>query len=592
MHLPHNFFEKLRDQITISDVVRQKVTLTKKGSEYGGLCPFHGEKTPSFTVSDQKKFYHCFGCGAHGDVIKFTSETLGMTSKEAAIKLAEDYGIEVPKPTREQAKAYEESEEVMNALSLANQFFVTHLNKPSKNYLVGRKISEHTIKDYAIGFAPIGSAMQEYLESKKIPLKIMYAAGLVGKNESGDIYPTFRNRITFPIKNIYGKIIAFGGRILGEGQPKYLNSPETLVFKKSETLYGEDKATGAAYQKKRIIVVEGYMDVIAMQHAGFLETVATLGTAVTIHHLTKLWRISDEIIFCMDGDKAGLKSMQRAILTVLPLMKNQQKASFLLLPDGLDPDDAVNEFGADYMEDLLDKRITLSEMIWYLETRGKKFTTAEAKASLEATLDEYIALSTNDSLKKYMGSDFRSKIWSIGRKKKVEHISALSPLTNLAETTDIVLYNIFALILKSPAILADAKIYNEFGEIELKEGPLDSIRMHILEMYDQKEAVNLRELEKIAQNSGFFDIFVLLSSSNAPFIDKLSLDSTTLDPKDLWKLWIKRYESELLKKEYASLLRSTNGEVKDESNFEKARAYMTQITKVEFEISEMLEEML
>ena len=191
----------------------------------------------------------------------------------------------------------------------------------------------------------------------------MHAAGLIGKNESRDIYPIFRNRITFPIRNIYGKVIAFGGRILGEGQPKYLNSPETLVFKKSETLYGEDKATGAAYQKKRIIVVEGYMDVIAMQNAGFLETVATLGTAVTVHHLARLWRISDEIIFCMDGDNAGLKSMQRAILTVLPLLKNQQKASFLLLPDGLDQDDAVNELGANYMEDMLEKRITLSEIL-------------------------------------------------------------------------------------------------------------------------------------------------------------------------------------------------------------------------------------
>ena len=590
MHLPHHFFEKLRNQIAISDVVRQHVTLTKKGSEYGGLCPFHTEKTPSFTVSDQKKFYHCFGCAAHGDIIKFVSETSGLTSKEAALKLAADYGIEVPKPTKEQARAYEENEEIMHALQVANQFFVTHLNKQVKKYLNTRKISEKTMEDYAIGFAPSGNAMQEYLETKKVPLKIMYAAGLVGKNESRDIYPIFRNRVMFPIKNIYGKIIAFGGRILGEGQPKYLNSPETLVFKKSETLYGEDKATGAAYQKKRIIVVEGYMDVIAMQSAGFLETVATLGTAVTIHHLGRLWRISDEIIFCMDGDNAGLKSMQKTILTVLPLMQNKQKASFVLLPDGLDPDDAVNEFGPNYMEDLLDKRITLSEMVWYLETRGKKFTTPESKASLEVALEEYIALSSNTALAKYMRSEFRHQIWSLGRKKKSVHISSLSPLTNLADTLDIVLYNIFALVLKSPIILSDEKIYNEFGEIDLMDEDMASIRMHILEIYNENGAVDLHLLEKVAQNSGFFDIFVLLSSRTAPFIDKMSLESQVIDPKNLWKLWIKRYESELLKKEYKSVVSNVDHSQTD-ADFERARAYMSQITKVEFEIRNMLEEM-
>ena len=586
MQLPHNFFEKLRDQITISDVIRQKVVLSKKGHEYGGLCPFHSEKTPSFTVSDQKRFYHCFGCGAHGDAIGFVAETSGMSYKEAAIKLAGDYGIEIPKITPEQAKADEESDQIINALTIANQLFINKLDATAKTYLAKRKISSKIIEDYSIGFAPSGTVLQEYLESKNVHLHIMHAAGLVGKNEGHDIYPIFRNRITFPIKNIYGKIIAFGGRILGDGQPKYLNSPETLVFKKSETLYGEDKATSAAYQKRRIIVVEGYMDVIAMQTAGFTETVATLGTAVTAYHLTRLWRISDEVIFCMDGDNAGLKSMQRAINTILPIMKNQQKASFVVLPDGLDPDDAVNSFGASYMDDLLEQRITLSEMIWYLETRGKKFATPESKATLEALLDEYIALSNNGSLKKYMRDEFRSKIWALGKKKKTVHVSALSPLTNLANTLDIVLYNMFALVLKSPVVLGDEKVYNEFAELELEHEALDVIRMHILELYADNAIVNLQEVEKLSQNSGFFDIFVLLSSRKQPFIDKMSLESEVLDPKDLWKLWFKRYECELLKKEYAAILSNT-----DDANFDKARLYIAQITKAESDLRVILEEM-
>lgn len=587
MHLPFNFYEKLRNQIAIAEIVAQKVTLTKKGHEYTGLCPFHNEKTPSFTVSNQKRFYHCFGCGAHGDVIRFVGETAGMTYAEAAKKLAEDNGIEIPKLTPAQAKIYEESDEILHVLSLANQFFTSHLSPLALKYLTERKISEKVIKDYDIGFAPTGSGLVEFLEAKKIPLKTMYSAGLIGKSETKEIYPIFRNRVIFPIKNIYGKVIAFGGRIIGEGQPKYLNSPETLIFKKSETLYGEDKATGAAYQKQRIIVVEGYMDVIAMQTAGIMETVATLGTAVTAQHLAKLWRVSDEIIFCMDGDNAGRKSMQRVISTALPIMKGQQKVSFLVLPERLDPDDAVRELGTGYMEDLIAKRLSLSEMIWHLETRGKNFNTPEAKASLEGVLEEYIKLSSNIVLAKYIRSEFKNKIWSLGRKTKPEHSSTIAPLTNLMGAIEIILYNIFALILKSPIVLEDEKIYNEFIEMEIGEEKLDTLRMHILDIYSHSGKLDIAELERISQNCGFSDVFVLLSSRLALFIDKMSLESLKIDPKFLWQLWSKRLECEVLKKEYGMILSNP-----DEESFNKARSYITQIAIVEKAILQMTEEML
>jgi DNA primase len=387
MYLTSHFFEHLRDQISISDVIRQKINLTKRGQEYTGLCPFHSEKTPSFTVNDIKKFYHCFGCGAHGDVIRFVAETSGMAYQEAAIKLAENNGIVVPQPTAAQAKIYEETEEVLRVLAIANQFFVSQLTKQAKDYLYERKITDSEIKEYCIGYVPAGSGLQKYLEGKKIPLKTMYSAGLVGKSESGDIYSIFKNRITFPIKNIYGKIIAFGGRIIGDGHPKYLNSPETMVFKKSDTLYGENIANGAAYHKKRIIVVEGYLDVIAMHSIGFVETVATLGTAITSQHLLKLWKISDEIIFCMDGDDAGIRAMQKVIFTLLPLIKNQNKASFVMLPKGLDPDEVARGYGKTYLEGIINARLAVSEMIWHLETDRKKFTSAESKSCLLYTSD-------------------------------------------------------------------------------------------------------------------------------------------------------------------------------------------------------------
>lgn len=586
MKLSNNFFEKLRDQILVSDVVRKQLSLSKKGHEYSGLCPFHSEKTPSFTVSDQKRFYHCFGCGAHGDAIEFVAETSGMSYKEAAIKLAGDYGIEIPKMTPEQERAEEHSEKLMSAISIADKFFHNQLNTQAKKYLLARKITQKIIEDYGIGFAPQGDSLQRHLESNKIPLPIMHDAGLIGKGQDHSIYSIFRNRITFPIRNIYGKTIAFGGRIISDGQPKYLNSPETLVFKKSETLYGEDKAASAAYQKQRIIVVEGYMDVIAMQVAGFTETVATLGTAVTPHHLARLWRISDEIIFCMDGDNAGLKSMQRTIQTILPLMKQSQKASFVVLPDGLDPDDAINNFGSDYMDDIITQRISLSEMVWYLETRGKKFSTPESKAALESSLEEYISLSNNNPLKKYMRTEFRSKIWELGKGKKIRHVTAISPIGSLAEPFDIVLFNIFAFILKHPQILELENILDQFTQLEALNDGLEAIRSHIIEEYSTYGKINIKTVEKLCQNSGFSDLFVLLSSLSAPFIDKLSIESNNISPERLWQLLIKRYECELLKKEYAAILTDSG----DKADFEKARAYIENINKAECELRSISEE--
>lgn len=232
MRIPLQFYDSLRNVIHLSDVVKAKVNLTRKGGEYSGLCPFHPEKTPSFTVSDAKKFYHCFGCGAHGDAIKFTCETFGLSYQDAAIKLAGDYGIELPKLTKEQERIYEESDEIYNILELALEFFKSSHTSQSLNYLNHRGIDSKVINSFSIGFAPSGGKLQQFFESKSIPLKNLVKAGLAGKRDDGKIYEIFHDRIMFPIKNIYNKIIGFGGRVLGDGLPKYINSPETLVFKK------------------------------------------------------------------------------------------------------------------------------------------------------------------------------------------------------------------------------------------------------------------------------------------------------------------------------------------------------------------------
>ncbi|MGI4776488.1 MAG: DNA primase, partial [Janthinobacterium lividum] len=263
MKIPLDFYELLRNRISLSEVIKRKVSLTRKAREYVGICPFHQEKSPSFTVSDFKKFYHCFGCGAHGDVVKFISQSDGLSYKDSAIKLANDYGIELPKLTKEQELFYEEANQIHNILELAAEFFQNLHTPKTLNYLNKRDIDAEIIAQFGLGFAPGAGSLQKFFDSKSVPLINLMNAGLAGRREDGRIYEIFHERIIFPIRNVYSKVVGFGGRVLGDALPKYINSPETLVFKKGETLYGENVAISAAFKKNYIILVEGYLDVIA-----------------------------------------------------------------------------------------------------------------------------------------------------------------------------------------------------------------------------------------------------------------------------------------------------------------------------------------
>ncbi|MEM6338321.1 MAG: DNA primase, partial [Pseudomonadota bacterium] len=399
MRIPLEFYNHLRNTIRISDVVRQRLVLTRKGNEHLGLCPFHDEKTPSFTVNDSKKFYHCFGCSAHGDVIRFVSETNGISYKEAAIKIANDNGIELPKMSAAQEQKYEEADQIYNILSLATEFFQKNINKNTVEYLKTRGVTSNSIEKFSIGFAPGGGLLEKFFQQKSIPLKDLLKSGLFGKKEDGRIYEVFNKRIMFPIRNVYNKIVGFGGRATGDTMPKYINSPETMVFKKSEIMYGENVATGQSYKDNYSIIVEGYMDVIALHQAGFKQAVASLGTSVTENHIKKLWRSADEVIACLDGDSAGVRASGRLINMVLPQISADKIMSFIEIPKGVDPDDLIKNKGANAFESLLDRRIGLSEMIWKMEFNGKSFRTAESKSLLEKKLNEYSFQIQDDSLK-------------------------------------------------------------------------------------------------------------------------------------------------------------------------------------------------
>lgn len=584
MKITVEFFELLRSRVNVSDIVRKRVILTKRGAEYSGLCPFHDEKSPSFTVNDIKRFYHCFGCGAHGDAIKFVSETSGLGYRESAIKIAEDYGIEIPKLSKQEEKLYEEIDQIYHVLNLAADFFKSKLTDKAKEYLKSRSIEQKTIDDFSLGYAPAGGALKEYLESKKIPMLMMSKAGLIGKGEDGRVYDIFRERIIFPIKNIYGKVIGFGGRTMGDAMPKYLNSPETIVFKKNETLYGEDSAIGEAYRQGNMIVVEGYMDLIALQAAGFKNTVASLGTAVTNGHIQKLWRSADEIILCLDGDAAGIRASHKVIEQLLPQITYIKKVSFVILPTGSDPDDVIKNSGSNRFKALLEQRLSLSEMIWRLETSGQKPSNAEGKAALEHKLENYAEAITDITLKRNFARFFKDSIWQYFNNKKLNQISASHiELPTQMNESELLEHSILSLIIKLPFLLGKDNIQETLSSIHFSNKSLSAFRDYLLTDISPITNIDSEKLSKIVEKTSFFKLFMILVSPSAIFLD-ISRLKAGYDPILLWEILIKKYHLLKIKHEYAALIPHIN-----EQNFLKIQSYQQEIIKTQQEIEEINE---
>lgn len=581
MRIPLEFYEVLRNRINISDVIRQKVSLTKKAGNYLGLCPFHVEKTPSFTVNDAKRFFYCFGCSAHGDLIKFVSNINGLSYKEAAIKIANDHGIELPKVTAAQQKLYDESEELIGILEMAERFFKSQLTAEVIAYLHKRGITDELINEFSIGYAPSGKAIQKFFEEESIPLSKIHKAGLVGRREDGTIYEMFYNRIMFPIKNIYNKVVGFGGRVMDNGLPKYLNSPETIVFRKHETLYGENHAISAAYKKNYSILVEGYLDVIALYKAGFKETVASLGTAVTEQHLQKLWRAGDEIVLCLDADTAGVQATQRVISLALPLISSTKKISFIKLPGSLDPDDIINKEDSSTFSKLFTQRISLSEMIWRSAYEGKTFRSPEERADLEHQLAEYCKQITDRSLSSNYYRFFKEQIWqNLVRRNNKDQARGTNIKSLDTESSEMeMLEQVFCIMLvKFPELFQDQEKKDFLLTLGLQSEILEAFRDWYFEEILAHDIYDKESVIKLVENTRFYNTFLVLSGSNNLFLD-LSLGRNDTNPELLW-LWLrKKYHLILLQQEYISIVeRGLDEEIK------KIVLYREEIIKISQEL--------
>ena len=362
--IPQDFIDDLVARADVVEVIGRRIQLKKAGREFKACCPFHDEKTPSFTVSPNKGFYHCFGCGVHGTAIGFLMDFDHMTFVEAIESLASSMGVEVPRNESDKpARRYDELFSLMTQVEKRWQESLRE-SQTAVDYLKHRSIDGATAQRYGIGFAPDGwSALLDKFGTSDEAIERLLATGLIIRKDNGRHYDRFRDRVMFPIRDSRGRCIGFGGRIMGDGEPKYLNSPETVLFHKGRELYGLWEARQALRQIDRLVVVEGYMDVVALARHGIDFSVATLGTATTDEHLNRVFRLCDDVAFCFDGDRAGKKAAWRALETTLPHIREGRQVRFAFLPDGHDPDSYVNEFGADAFIKVLDDGLALSDYL-------------------------------------------------------------------------------------------------------------------------------------------------------------------------------------------------------------------------------------
>ncbi len=529
MSFPPEFLDEIRTRVPVSSVVSRSVKLQRRGQEFIGLSPFTSERTPSFTVNDQKGFYHCFSSGEHGDIFSFLMKTQSVPFLEAVERLAEEAGLEVPRATPEEAHRAERRTTLQDAVELACRFYEQKLRSPegsvAYDYLRDRGLSDDTIKTYRLGFAPGGNALKGLLSRDNIPEDIALEARLLSPGQDGrSSFDFFRDRVMFPICDVRGRPVAFGGRVLGDGGPKYLNSPETPLFHKGHLVYGFSQARKDAAEKGEIIVAEGYMDVIALAQAGITNAVAPLGTALTETQIALLWRISPEPILCFDGDAAGRQAALRAADRCLPLLAPGRSLRFALLPSGQDPDDLIKSEGREAMRSILDAAIPLSEIVWRRLIEGRRIDTPERRAALEKEADDLARMVTDSSVQSHYRRLMRDRVFNLFRSQtgsaltRSSHGRRPAPMARQThvksgsiDANGVRQRILLATLINHPDLLDH--VAERLGGITFPDSRLDSLRQSALMHLSHSASLESAGLQAHLAGLGFADELKKLISS-------------------------------------------------------------------------------
>ncbi len=482
--IPDAFIDDLLARSDIVEVVGSRVPLKRQGKEYAARCPFHDERSASFTVSPTKQFYHCFGCGAHGTAISFLMNYDRLEFLDAVEELAKRAGMEVPRDAHPRSpQQQDDSRDQYSALDAAARFFQKQLEGSEKAlaYLDGRGVDADTRARFCIGYAPDGySALKDALGKDERRMKLLDRVGLFSKNDRGHVYDKFRDRVMFPIFDRRGRVIAFGGRIMQKDDgPKYLNSPETALFHKGRELYGLWQVRQANQKIERLIVVEGYMDVVSLFQFGVTQAVATLGTATTPDHAELLFRNAPDVYFCFDGDAAGRRAAWRALESVLPRMKDGRQAFFLFLPDGEDPDTIVRKEGADAFDARLKQATPLSQFFFDELTREINLGTLDGKARLAERARPMLAQIPDGAFGDLMKQELQ-RLTGIGRAPVRRAAAAPVQKRSLVRAA-------IALLLQQPSLALSLEGHHAIAGLRL---PGIELLLELLELVQQRPDIS------------------------------------------------------------------------------------------------------
>lgn len=537
MLVPKSFLEDLRSRLRLSDVIGKRVKLTRAGREFKACCPFHNEKSASFYINDEKAFFHCFGCGAHGDHIGFLMRHENKSFMDAVEDLSALAGMPVPKPSAHEVERSRTRDRLVTLMDTVTKFYTARLfeQKDILAYVTGRGLTLETIHAFRLGYSPqSGNALISELKKAGYTDAEMLEAGVVKKSDrDGSFYPFFRDRVMFPVTDRRGRTIAFGGRVLPEHirpidpaqgkPPKYINSGETALFQKGQILYNESHARTAAAKGMPVIVCEGYADVIALWQAGFMGAVAPLGTALTEAQIGALWSMIPDTdaqtirapILCFDGDSAGQRAATRAMDRILPLLQGGVSARFAFMPDGMDPDDLIRAKGKEAFDDVLAKAVPLSDMIWRTLTDGKRFDTPESRAGLQKNIDAVVATIADRSVQKQYDANLKDRFFKTymqrgpqGGKPKPQTVALPDPKARgQNERARVAL----AAVLSFPEIFHDAE--DLLGRLVIHDQRLDGMRQSVMEILSNAPDLSHEALAQALEKAGFSEDLKAVTAS-------------------------------------------------------------------------------
>lgn len=543
MAFPPQFLEELRTRVMLSEVVGKRLRLIRAGREFKSPCPFHNEKTPSFYVNDQKGFFHCFGCGAHGDVVSFVMRHDNMAFPEAVERLAGEAGMVVPQSTPEERVRFERQKTLYDLVEAAARWFEQQLRAPAGHaaldYLLKRGLDGDAIARFRLGYAPAdAAALRHHLLQGGFAEGDMVEAGLVRRRDEGaGTYSFFRNRVIFPVADKRGRIVAFGARLLEGDGPKYINTADTPLFHKGQLLYGLSRARQAAADGATLIVAEGYMDVIALARAGFQGAVAPLGTALTETQILELWKAAPPgarvPVLCFDGDNAGRRAAWRAVERVLPLLMPDHSVRIAYMPDGEDPDSLIRQGGARAMQTVMEQAVPLAAVVWEMETASRRTDTPEARAGLQAALEARVEQIADKTVQSFYRDEMRGRIreafgWNkkrapfvpqlrrpgggdrYGRNARPGGPSSMElasaqfrtgrakPGAGMRERL------LMATLINHPQLFEEQG--ESFAQIPFAAGPLDELRHGVIEVLSRNSALDAAELYSHLCSAGFSSI--------------------------------------------------------------------------------------